>query len=97
MDNSYPFSIFLCTVGLFCGLELDEYGRLDRKARTRPANTDLTTLNTVWDHDFELEIVGAHIIKVVIFSKYLLKEEVFATGKIKVRTPEPVVNIFRPC
>ena len=63
---------------------MDEYGRLDRKARTRPANTDLSTLNTVWDHDFELEIVGAHIVKVVIFSKYLLKEEVYATGKIKV-------------
>ncbi len=65
-------------------MELDEYGRFDRKARTRPAVTDPSTLTTVWDHDFELEIVGAHIIKVVIFSKSLLKEEVCASGKIKV-------------
>ena len=78
------FALCNSLVGLFCGLELDEYGKFDRKARTRPATTDLTTLNTVWDHDFELEIVGAHIMKTIIFSKHLLKEEVYASGKIKV-------------
>ena len=45
---------------------------------------DLTTLSALWDQDFEIEIAGAHMIKVIIFSKYLLKEEVFAAGKIKV-------------
>ena len=34
--------------------------------------------------DFELEVTGAHIIKVNIFSKQLLKEETYAHGKIRV-------------
>lgn len=76
---------FSLPVGLHCALELDEYGRFDRKARTLPSNTDPTTLSTTWDQDFELEVVGAHMIRVTIFSKYLLKEEVYASGKIRVR------------
>ena len=71
-------------VGLHCALELDEYGRFDRKARTLPVNTDMTTLTTTWDQDFEVEIAGAHMMKVMVFSKYLLKEEVCASGKLKV-------------
>lgn len=70
--------------GLHCGLEFDEYSRFDRKARTLPANIDPITLMVVWDQDFEIEVVGTHIIKVMIFYKYLLKEEVCATGKLKV-------------
>lgn len=71
-------------VGLHCALELDEYGRFDRKARTLPVNTDMTTLTTTWDQDFEVEIAGAHMMKVMVFSKYLLKEEVCASGKLKI-------------
>lgn len=45
---------------------------------------DTVTLATVWDQDFEVEIVGAHTIKASIFYKYLLKEEIFASGKAQV-------------
>lgn len=72
------------TDGLHCGLEFDEYSRFDRKARTLPVNVDLTTLTAIWDQDFEIEIVGAHMMKVMIFYKYLLKEEICAVGKHKV-------------
>ena len=44
--------------------------------------------------DFELEVTGAHIIKVNIFSKQLLKEETHAHGKIRVShitTTSPVL------
>lgn len=34
--------------------------------------------------DFELEVAGAHIVKVNICSKQLLKEETYAHGKIRV-------------
>lgn len=57
---------------------------MDRKARTLPAPMDTVTLATVWDQDFEVEIVGAHTIKASIFYKYLLKEEIFASGKAQV-------------
>jgi len=35
--------------GLYCCLELDEYGKFERKARTLPSSTDTATLNTTWD------------------------------------------------
>ena len=44
-----------------------------------------TYLLTVRLQDFELEIVGAHIMKVMVCSKSLLKEECYAQGKIRVR------------
>ena len=68
-----------------CALEVDEYGRFDRKARTLPAMPDTATLITNWDQDFEMEVIGAHIIKVIIYSKSLLKEEVHTSGKFRVR------------
>ena len=34
--------------------------------------------------DFEVEIVGAHIMKIQVCSKSLLKEETYAQGKIRV-------------
>ena len=70
--------------GLHCALEFDEYSRFDRKARTLPVNMDMTTLMVTWDQDFEIETVGAHMMKAMIFYKYLLKEEVCAVGKLKV-------------
>ncbi len=75
----------LPTAGLYCCLELDEYGKFERKARTLPTNTDGVTLETTWDQDFELELVGSHNMKVLICSKSLLKEETHAHGKIRVR------------
>ena len=72
-------------MGLYCCLELDEYGKFERKARTLPTNTDGVTLITTWDQDFELELVGSHTMKVLICSKSLLKEETYANGKIRVR------------
>ena len=45
---------------------------------------DMTTLMVTWDQDFEIETVGAHMMKAMIFYKYLLKEEVCAVGKLKV-------------
>ena len=45
---------------------------------------DGVTLETTWDQDFELELVGAHTMKVQICSKSLLKEETYAHGKIRV-------------
>ena len=41
--------------------------------------------------DFELEIAGAHMMKVQVCSKSLLKEETYAHGKIRVREREGVV------
>ena len=38
--------------------------------------------------DFELEIAGAHMMKVQVCSKSLLKEETYAHGKIRVRERE---------
>ena len=73
---------------------MDEYGRFDRKARTLPSNTDPTTLSTTWDQDFELEVVGAHMIRVIVFSKYLLKEEVHASGKIRVSGLEGLSTLW---
>ena len=40
--------------------------------------------------DFELEIAGAHMMKVQVCSKSLLKEETCAHGKIRVREREGV-------
>ena len=36
-------------VGLYCCLELDEYGKFERKARTTPTNADNVTLIATWD------------------------------------------------
>lgn len=44
----------------------------------------MTTLMVTWDQDFEIETVGAHMMKAMIFYKYLLKEEMCAVGKLKV-------------
>ena len=41
--------LFCFAVGLYCCLELDEYGKFERKARTLPTNTDNATLTTTWD------------------------------------------------
>ena len=46
--NSLLLSLSL-TAGLYCCLEVDEYGKFERKARTLPTNTDTATLNTSWD------------------------------------------------
>lgn len=78
--------VYIYADGLHCGLEFDEYSRFDRKARTLPVNMDMTTLMVTWDQDFEIEVVGAHMMKVMIFCKYLLKEEICAVGKLKVYT-----------
>ena len=40
--------------GLYCALELDEYGRLDRKARTTPTSFDPVKSAASWDE------VGSH-------------------------------------
>lgn len=37
------------TASLYCCLELDEYGKFERKARTLPSNNDPVTLITTWD------------------------------------------------
>jgi breakpoint cluster region protein len=50
---------------------------------------DLSTLTVIWDQDFEIETVGTCFLKAFIFYKYLLKEEVCATGKLKL----PVKNL----
>ena len=42
------------------------------------------SLTSPLGQDFELEVTGAHIIKVNICSKQLLKEECYAHGKIRV-------------
>ncbi len=39
----------MCTAGVYCCLELDEYGKFERKARTIPTTTDNPTLVTSWD------------------------------------------------
>ena len=39
---------------------------------------------SLWLQDFEIELAGAHIMKVQICSKYLIKEETYAHGKIRV-------------
>lgn len=72
------------SAGLYCCLELDEYGKFERKACTLPTNTDGIALETTWDQDFELELVGSHNLKVLICSKSLLKEETYAHGKVRV-------------
>ena len=40
--------------------------------------------------DFELELAGAHVMRVQICSKSLLKEETYAHGKIRVCAVSPV-------
>ena len=39
----------LPTVGIYCCLELDEYGKFERKARTCPVTMDNATLISTWD------------------------------------------------
>ena len=36
-------------VGIYCCLELDEYGKFERKARTLPVTMDNATLISTWD------------------------------------------------
>ena len=36
-------------VGIYCCLELDEYGKFERKARTCPVTMDNATLISTWD------------------------------------------------
>lgn len=71
------------SAGVYCVLELDEYGKFERKARTQPTGTDDPTLLTSWDQDFEIELTGAHMLKIQICTKSLLKEETHANGKIR--------------
>ena len=44
----------------------------------------LPSFLSLFSQDFELEVAGAHIVKVTICSKQLLKEECYAHGKIRV-------------
>ncbi len=39
----------LHAVGIYCCLELDEYGKFERKARTCPVTMDNATLISTWD------------------------------------------------
>ncbi|KAL5477962.1 hypothetical protein EMCRGX_G024828 [Ephydatia muelleri] len=74
--------------GLYCALELDEYGRLDRKARTTPTSFDPVKSAASWDEDFEVEATGTHLMRVLVCSKSLLKEEICGHGKIRLPVSE---------
>lgn len=43
--------------------------------------------------DFELELAGAHVMRVQICSKSLLKEETYAHGKIRVCVVSPLFTV----
>lgn len=45
----HSLSISSILVGIYCCLELDEYGKFERKARTLPVTMDNATLITTWD------------------------------------------------
>ena len=45
----HSLSVSSVSVGIYCCLELDEYGKFERKARTLPVTLDNATLNTTWD------------------------------------------------
>ena len=38
-----------CTGGIYCAVELDEYGKFERKVKTLPVLNDATTLGATWD------------------------------------------------
>ena len=41
--------VLYCTGGIYCAVELDEYGKFERKAKTLPVQNDATTLGATWD------------------------------------------------
>lgn len=67
------------------------------------SNLDITIIIDVHDfnnkhtytrvQDFELELAGAHVMRVQICSKSLLKEETYAHGKIRVRVVSPLFTV----
>ena len=64
LNNEYEICIIICysnllfVIATYCCLEVDDYGKFDRKAHTPVANTDNDV--TIWDQAYELEIHGAH-------------------------------------
>ena len=55
MSEYNPF-FFLRSVGIYCCLEMDEYGKFERKARTLPASMDNATLSTTWDQVMHVNV-----------------------------------------
>ena len=70
----------------YCCLEVDDYGKFDRKARTPVANVENDV--TTWDQAYELEINGAQQLKAYIcFKSFRVKEETIARGSLSVSIP----------
>ena len=82
----------VCTCSACCSTHI-EFGRV------RVSNVDLSVIGIhvhdsnlyyynkhtcIHVQDFELELAGAHVMRVQICSKSLLKEETYAHGKIRV-------------
>ena len=60
-------SIFLRSVGIYCCLEMDEYGKFERKARTLPASMDNATLSTTWDQVMHVNVTVTLYYSIQVF------------------------------
>ena len=68
---------------MYCCLEVDDYGKFDRKARTPAANAENDVIT--WDQAYELEVQGAQQLKAFIcFKTFRLKEDTVAKGSLLV-------------
>jgi breakpoint cluster region protein len=72
---------------IYCALEVDEYGKFYRKARTS-FGTSHSDSTIKWDEGFEIDLSGSHKMKVLLCVKQLLKEEVVCKGSCLLPIPD---------
>ena len=76
-------NVHIFVTGTYCCLEVDDYGKFDRKARTPVANAENDV--TTWDQAYELEVHGAQQLKAYLcFKTFRLKEDIVARGSLSV-------------